>query len=213
MEKILEALHEGRPFSYLNVLVLAFALAIIGERAWYMSRRYGVVNVSDFMSQVRKYVLEGKIDTAIKLCDTAAQLPLLQVVKSGLTQMHRGEDAVLASLEESMSDVVPALEKRTPMLWTLANIATLLGLLGTISGLIASFGAVGAPGVDQSQKAAILARGISEAMYNTFLGLLIAVICMVAHLFLHGRAKHHKHDLERSVMKLENLVTIERGQS
>jgi biopolymer transport protein ExbB len=213
MEKILEALHEGRPFSYLNVCVLAFALAIIGERSWYMSRRYGVVNVADFMGQIRKFLLEGKVETAIKLCDRALHLPLLQVVKSGLAQLHRGDDAVLASLEESMSEVVPALEKRTPMLWTLANIATLLGLLGTISGLITAFGAVGAPGVDQSQKAAILARGISEAMYNTFLGLLIAVICMVAHLFLHGRAKHHKHELERSITKLENLITLERGQA
>src|SRR5687768_3916446 len=101
MEKILEALHEGAPFSYLNVLVLAFALAIIGERSWYMTTRYRV-NVADFMGQVRKFVLEGKIDTAIKLCDTATQLPLLQVVKSGLTQLHRGDDAALASLEETM---------------------------------------------------------------------------------------------------------------
>ncbi len=211
MEKIWEALHQGAPFSYLNVCVLAFALAIIGERAWYMTTRYRV-NVADFMGQIRKFVLEGKLDTAIKLCDTAPQLPLLQVVKSGLSQVHKGDDAVLASLEESMSEVVPALEKRTPMLWTLANIATLLGLLGTIRGLIVAFSAVGTPGVDQSQKTAILAAGISEAMWNTFLGLLIAVVCMVAHLYLHGRAKHHKHELERSVMKLENLITLERGQ-
>ncbi|MBC7173341.1 MAG: MotA/TolQ/ExbB proton channel family protein [Polyangiaceae bacterium] len=212
MEKILEALHEGAPFSYLNVCVLAFALAIIAERTWYMTTRYRV-NVADFMNQIRVFVLEGKVDTAIKLCDTESRLPLLQVVKSGLTQLDRGDDAALAAMDESLADVVPALEQRTPMLWTLANIATLLGLLGTISGLIAAFGAVGAPGVDQSQKSAILARGISEAMYNTFLGLLIAVICMVAHLYLHSRAKHHKHELERSVMKLENLFTLERGRS
>lgn len=210
MDQILHALHEGAPFSYINVMVLAFALAIIGERTWYMATRYRV-NVPGFLSQVRAYVLEGKVDKAIKLCDTAGQLPLLHVVKSGLVQIDKGEDAVLASLEETMSEVVPALEKRTPMLWTLANIATLLGLLGTIRGLIVAFGAVGTIS-DASQKTAILANGISEAMWNTFLGLLIAVICMIAHLFLHGRAKHHKHELEKSVMKLENLITIERHQ-
>jgi biopolymer transport protein ExbB/TolQ len=211
MEEIVTAIMDGAPFSLINLCVLALALAIIGERAWYMTTRYRV-NTTQFINQVRTYVLEGKTEKAIKLCDTAGHIPLLQVVKSGLTQLERGDDAVLASLEETMSEVVPALERRTPMLWTLANIATLLGLLGTIRGLIRAFGAVGTIS-DASQKTAILATGISEAMWNTFLGLLIAVICMVAHLYLHGRAKHHKHELERSVMKLENLVTIERAES
>jgi biopolymer transport protein ExbB/TolQ len=209
--KVLEALHDGAPFSYINVLVLAFALAIIGERSWYMATHYRV-NVADFLNQVRKFVLEGKVDKAIKLCDTGARYPLLAVVKSGLTQLDKGDDAAIAAMDESMSEVVPALERRTPMLWTLANIATLLGLLGTISGLIGAFAAVGQPGIDASQKSAMLAKGISEAMYNTFLGLLIAVICMVAHLYLHGRVKHHKHELERSVTRLENLITLERAQ-
>ncbi len=210
MEEIVHAILDGAPFSIVNLCVLALALAIIGERAWYMSTRYRV-NASQFINQVRAYVLEGKTDKAIKLCDTAGHIPLLQVVKSGLSQLDKGDDAVLASLEETMSEVVPALERRTPMLWTLANIATLLGLLGTIRGLIRAFGAVGTIS-DASQKTAILATGISEAMWNTFLGLLIAVICMIAHLYLHGRAKHHKHELERTVMKFENLVTIERAE-
>jgi biopolymer transport protein ExbB/TolQ len=211
MEEIVTAIMDGAPFSLINLCVLALALAIIGERAWYMTTRYRV-NTTQFINQVRAYVLEGKTDKAIKLCDTAGHIPVFQVVKSGLTQLERGDDAVLASLEETMSEVVPALERRTPMLWTLANIATLLGLLGTIRGLIRAFGAVGTIS-DASQKTAILATGISEAMWNTFLGLLIAVICMIAHLYLNGRAKHHKHELERSVMKLENLITIERAES
>jgi biopolymer transport protein ExbB/TolQ len=211
MEEIVHAIMDGAPFSIFNLCVLALALAIIGERTWYMATRYRV-NPGQFINQVRTYVLEGKTEKAIKLCDTAPHIPLLQVVKSGLSQLEKGDDMVLASLEETMSEVVPALERRTPMLWTLANIGTLLGLLGTIRGLIRAFGAVGTIS-DASQKTAILATGISEAMWNTFLGLLIAVICMIAHLYLHGRAKHHKHELERSVMKLENLITIERAES
>lgn len=209
MEKILEALHEGAPFSYLNLTVLAFALGIIAERTWYISTRYRV-NAAEFMNQIRRFVLDEKIETAIQLCDADARLPLLQVTKAGLAELDKGEDAVVASLEESMGDIVPALERRTPMLWTLANIATLLGLLGTIMGLITAFSAVGSAALDASKKTEILASGISEAMWNTFLGLFIAVICMVAHLFINNRTKHHKHQLERAVQKLENLLTLER---
>ena len=106
-------------------------------------------------------------------------------------------------------EVIPALEKRTGSLWTLANIATLIGLLGTISGLIRAFKAVGTID-DPSQKTALLSAGIAEAMWNTFLGLLIAVIFMVAHLVLHGLTKRHKHEMEKVTMQLENLLTLRR---
>jgi len=91
----------------------------------------------------------------------------------------------------------------------LANIATLIGLLGTISGLIRAFKAVGTI-ADPSQKTALLSAGIAEAMWNTFLGLLIAVIFMVAHLVLHGLTKRHKHEMEKVTMQLENLLTLRR---
>ena len=135
-------------------------------------------------------------------------LPLLQVVKAGLTQVNRGEEAIIAQIEERMGEVVPLLEKRIGVLWSLANIATLIGLLGTISGLIKSFAAVAF--AEPAQKSALLARGISEAMYNTALGLGIAVLCMFFHMILHGWAKRIKHDLERTQMKLENLLTLKR---
>jgi biopolymer transport protein ExbB/TolQ len=157
------------------------------------------------MAQIRKLVQAGNIDRAVKLCE-AAPLPLLQVVKAGLTQVNRGEDAVIASMEERMSELMPELEKRIGALWSLANIATLIGLLGTISGLIRAFAAVAF--ADPSEKSSLLAKGISEAMYNTALGLGIAVVCMLFHLVLHGQQKKIRSDMERSTMKLENLLTL-----
>lgn len=207
MQAIWEALLEGAPFSFFNIAVLAFALAIIAERFTYILTKYRV-NSSEFMAQIRKLVQAGNIDRAIKLCE-AAPLPLLQVVKAGLTQVNRGEEAVIASMEERMSEVVPDLEKRIGSLWSLANIATLIGLLGTIKGLIVAFRAVGFL-QDPSEKQAMLSRGIAEAMWNTAFGLGIAVICMIAHLVLHGMAKKQKLDLERSTMKLENLLALRR---
>src|SRR6187551_701135 len=134
MEKVWEALIDGAPFSFINIAVLALVLATIAERFVYILTKYRV-NSQEFMAQIRKLVQAGNIDRAIKLCE-AAPLPLLQVVKAGLTQVNRGEEAVIASMEERMSEVIPALEKRIGALWSLANIATLIGLLGTISGLI-----------------------------------------------------------------------------
>ena len=112
--------------------------------------------------------------------------------------------AIRTYMEERWAELHPELEKRIGALWTLANIATLVGLLGTISGLIRAFGALGSAA--PAQRAALLAAGISEAMWNTALGLGIAVICMTFHLFLHTQSKKIKHDMELATMKLENLL-------
>lgn len=204
MHAIWEALVQGAPFSFVNMFVLALVLAIIAERFVYILSKYRV-NTTEFMAQIRKLVQAGNIDRAIKLCE-AAPLPLLQVVKSGLTQANRGEEAVIAAMEERMSELMPELEKRVAALWTLANIATLIGLLGTITGLIKAFGAVAH--ADPSDRSRILSAGISEAMWNTALGLGIAVLCMIFHLIIHGMTKKIKQDMERATMKLENLLLL-----
>ena len=207
MQEVGHALMEGAPFSFINIAVLALVLAIVAERFVFILSKYRV-NATEFMAQVRKLVQAGNIDRAIKLCE-AAPLPLLQVIKAGLTQVNRGEDAVIANMEEKLAEVLPALEKRIASLWTFANLATLIGLLGTIPGLIRAFAAVGTID-DPSQKTAMLSAGISEAMWNTFLGLLIAVIAMFFHLILNGMAKRQKHEMEKATMKLENLLTLKR---
>jgi len=207
MEAVYTALIQGAPFSIFNVIVLAIVLAVIAERFVYILTKYRV-NSREFMAQIRKLVQAGNIDRAIKLCE-AAPLPLLQVVKAGLTQAQRGDEAVIASMEERWAELSPDLEKRIGALWTLANIATLIGLLGTITGLIHSFGAVAH--AEASQRAQLLSAGISEAMWNTALGLGIAVLCMIFHLYLHSAAKNIKHDMELSTMKLENLL-LNKGQ-
>jgi biopolymer transport protein ExbB/TolQ len=207
MEKVWEFMHDGAPFSFINVAILALVIAIIADRFVHILSKHQV-NGEEFMAQIRKLVQAGNIDRAIKLCE-AAPLPLLQVVKAGLTQVNRGEDAIIANMEERMSEVIPALEKRIGALWSLANIATLVGLLGTISGLIKSFAAVAF--AEPAQKSALLSRGISEAMYNTALGLGIAVFCMIAHIILHTRAKSIQHDLEATMERTFNMLTISKS--
>ena len=89
----------------------------------------------------------------------------------------------------------------------MANIATLIGLIGTVSGLIRTFASIAAQGLSQADKQRMLSNGIAEAMYNTAFGLGIAVVCMIAHVFLHTRGKAIHHDLESTMERLFNLLT------
>src|SRR5262249_53925224 len=138
-------------------------------------------------------------------------VPLLRVFRAGLMQVNRGDEAVVTAIEEQIMDIEPTINKRIGALWSLANIGTLFGLLGTILGLIRTFGAldkVQDPGLRQQR----LAHGISEAMYNTALGLGIALVCMIAHLVISGQAKRIIADLESTSAKLTNLLTTQRPQ-
>ncbi len=200
------AIKHNPTFLVLNLVVSAIVVTIIIERAAFQLGRYRV-NSKEFFAQIKKLVSAGNIDRAIKLCD-ASDYPILQLVKSGLTHANKSPDEIDASLSEKLGELKPAVEKRIGTLWSLANIATLVGLIGTVSGLIATFSAIAAPGLSQADKQRMLSNGIAEAMYNTAFGLGIAVICMIAHVILHTRSKNIQHDLEATTERVFNLLTI-----
>jgi biopolymer transport protein ExbB len=133
---------------------------------------------------------------------------LLACVKPDLTHANKGADEIDAALSEKLSELKPQVEKRVAALWSLANIATLVGLIGTVFGLITTFASISAPGLSQADKQKMLSNGIAEAMYNTAVGLGIAVVCMIAHVLLHTRSKNIQHDLESTTERVFNLLTI-----
>lgn len=201
------AFKENPTFLSINLVVSAIVIALIIERAAFQLTKYRV-NSKEFFAQIKKLVTAGNIDRAIKLCD-AGDYPTLQLVKAGLTHANKGPDEIDAAMSEKIGELKPAVEKRIGSLWSLANIATLVGLLGTVLGLIHTFGAVSAPGLSAADRQRILANGIAEAMYNTAMGLGIAVICMIAHLVLHQRSKNIQHDLDATQERVFNLLTIQ----
>lgn len=203
----LEAFKENPIFLGINFFVSAIVIALIVERALFQLGKYRV-NSKEFFAQIKKLVTAGNIDRAIKLCD-AGDYPTLQLVKAGLTHANKGPDEIDAAMSEKIGELKPAVEKRIGSLWSLANIATLVGLLGTVLGLIHTFGAVSAPGLSAADRQRVLANGIAEAMYNTAVGLGIAVTCMIAHLILHQRAKTIQHDLDATQERVFNLLTIQ----
>lgn len=200
------AIKHNPTFLIINLVVSAVVVTIIIERAAFQLGRYRV-NSREFFAQIKKLVAAGNIDRAIKLCD-ASDYPILQLVKSGLTHANKGADEIDAALSEKLSELKPQVEKRVAALWSLANISTLVGLIGTVSGLITTFSSIAVPGLSQADKQRMLSNGIAEAMYNTAFGLGIAVVCMIAHVLLHTRSKNIQHDLESTTERVFNLLTI-----
>ncbi len=202
MQHLAEFFEQGGFFMYVNLICSTVTIAIIVERTIFFLGK-GSVNAKAFLEQIRKLVAANNVDRAIKLC-SATEAPVARVAKAGLTRLPKGEAAVTTAIEETLVDVTPELKKRIGSLWSLANIATLIGLLGTITGLIGAFAAVAkAAAADRST---ILSAKISEAMNNTWLGLAIAVTCMIGHVFLNAASKKQQHELESFSMKLENLL-------
>lgn len=193
-------------FIICNTFVSVVVITIVIERFAFQMGKYRV-NSHEFLAQIRKLVVNGNIDRAIKLCD-ASDYPILELVKSGLTRANKGADEIDAALSEKLSDLKPKVEARIAALWSLANIATLIGLVGTVFGMIRAFQAIGGQNISQAQKQQLLMNGIAEAMFNTFFGLAIAVVCMIFHLILHSKSKNIVHDLETTQERLFNLLTI-----
>ena len=144
---------------YPIVLWSIITIGIIVERALYL---FGSsINKDVFLATMQKCILAGDVAKAVKMC-SAANAPLARIVQAGLVKVNRPDEEVQAAMDEAALREIPKIAKRTGYLALLANLAMLSGLLGTVAGLIKCFGAVGGESVDPSQKARILAEGISR---------------------------------------------------
>jgi len=189
---------------YINIVVAISTILLIIERTYRLYIQYNI-NGRGFLEQVEKLILANNLERAIKQCNSAPTAILPKIIKAGLLAAHKGRAAITQALEESMLTWMPLVHLRVQTLWSLANIATLVGLIGTIFGLIKAFQAIGV--ATPEMKTLILTQGIAEAMYNTAFGLTIAVTNIVGHMFLHGQAKHMSEDVELASVRMENLLS------
>lgn len=198
----------GGVFMYPILAVLALGTAIIIDRLIYLSKAQ--VSNQVLWSKVKAAVANGRLKEAIQHCQ-GSRASLCQVLKRGLDKIQGSwsQDEVRSSIEEVILEEVPALERRTQYLPMLANVATLLGLLGTIIGLIQAFSAVAA--VDPSQKAALLSQGISVAMNTTAFGLIVAIPLMLFYSFILSRTHKIIEGIDEITTKFLNLTaTLQR---
>lgn len=208
MGEIKRAFATGGIWMYLILGTSILAMGIAIERFVFIFFRYNI-NAHAFMSQIQKLVMANNIDRAIKLCNAAPNAALPRVIKAGLTRANKGEIEIQNAIEEASLEVVPLVMKRTATLAALANIATLLGLLGTIVGLIDAFKALETATPDKRQE--MLARGISLAMNTTAFGLIVAIPTLFGHLLLSNMSRKIIEEIDQYSVKLENLL-ISRGK-
>ncbi len=193
----------GGFFMYPILLVLAVATAIVIERIVVIAR--SGTNGERLWGQIAPCIQGRRVDEAVRQC-THARTPLHRVLASGIRGMKGSftREDVQGSVDEAMMQVIPRLEARLSYLPNLANVATLLGLLGTIVGLIQAFTAVSL--ADPSQKATLLAKGISVAMNTTAFGLIVAVPLMLVYGFLQSRTNRVIDTVEEYSLRLVNLA-------
>lgn len=176
---------------------------IIAERASKLFFQYSI-DSKLFLSQVEGLLQKGDLQGALNLCSANEQKLLARVVKSALLKSTRDEDEIKTSLGVAVMDASGLLTARIGYLAMIANVATLLGLLGTIAGLIQSFKAVAS--ADAATKQSLLAEGISVSMNATALGLVVAIPTMIAFSILNGRANKILDDLEKGAGRVLSML-------
>jgi len=195
---------KGGVFMAPIALILCLGLAIAIER-WIFLQATAVKN-SALWNRITPHLRTGDVDRMVKEAEASSSI-LGSVLKYGLARVKsaRSREDIEIAMEESMMEAMPKIEKRTHYLSTFANVATLLGLLGTVMGLIHAFGAIA--GVAASEKSTMLSSAISEAMNCTAFGLITAVPLMLLHSWLQTKATDLEDSLEMAAVKFLNVVT------
>ena len=210
-ETVIRFFQEGGPFMYPIALVLLIGLAITLERFFYLGsvRRK---NRRTFEQGILPLLRKKDYSRAMKAANSSNSA-IASIMGAGIGRLLNGSrrEEIEYAMEEGLMEVLPRLEKRTQYLATLANVATLLGLLGTIIGLIAAFTAVAS--ADPSQKASLLSESISVAMNTTAFGLMSAIPLLMFHAVLQTRTNEIVDSFEMAGVKLLNIVSDQSRQT
>lgn len=199
----------GWMFMWALLITGAFMVAVAVERGYYIWVKSNI-NAGKFMAEIRRLVTAGKYNDALALCDSVGDKALPHVIKSGLKLASTNKTAdfrtIQNSVDEGTLEVIPKLQERTGFLAMIGNVATLIGLMGTIYGLILAFAAVSEAGYDAAQKSAFLAAGISTAMNTTLMGLAIAIPAIMVYTFIHNKTTKIIDEIDEHTVKLINLI-------
>jgi biopolymer transport protein ExbB len=185
------------------IIASIIALAIIGERFWAL--RDEVVAPSNLLPEVQKWLGQGGVtkETLVKLENHSM---LGQVFASALANAKNSREITKEAIEETGRAVAHKLDRYLPTLGTIATVSPLLGLLGTVIGMVELFGSFTNSGHDVAQ----FARGISVALYNTAGGIIVAVPAMIAYRYFRGKVDGLLVEMEQQAIKLVEILHGER---
>ncbi|MCG5054625.1 MAG: MotA/TolQ/ExbB proton channel family protein [Myxococcales bacterium] len=201
LKLLADAFHEGGWGMWPILAMLTLTVSIVVERAVYL--RKAVIDKEKLVSLLRQQISQSNIQGAIKVCSGNAT-PMTRIVQAGLMRANRSDEEIASAMDEAGLRELPLIEKRTGYLAMLGNLATLAGLLGTISGLIKSF--AGVAGVDPSQKATLLSKGISEAMNCTAFGLFTGIVGLATYAWLNGKTQNILDDIAEVRKNVANML-------
>ena len=201
---MLDLFYDGGPFMYPLLLTLIFGMGVILERFWARSR--ASINTRKFLQGIKIALREEGITTAQEIC-ASTRGPVASIFHAGLMRVDRGLEHVEKAIENAGTIEMSFLEKGLVWLATVANIAPMLGFLGTVSGMIGAFASIAAAG---DVNATIVASGISEALITTATGLAIAIPVQAAHNYFVSRIDRLIIDMEESANDLiDYLIEME----
>jgi len=194
---------DGGPFMYPIAVVLGIGLAIALERFMYLMNQMRV-NRRDYEKILP--LLKQRRQRELAEVTRKSSSAMARIIADGMNRRSssRRRSDIEYAMEEGLLEILPNIERRTPYLATFANIATLLGLLGTIIGLIAAFTAVA--NADPAEKASLLSQSISIAMNTTAFGLMAAIPLLLVHSMLQSKTAAIVESLEIAVVKFLNLM-------
>ena len=193
----------GGPMMWVILFIGAGALSIVMERLFFFYRK-GSQLADELASKTAALLTDNEISEAMENLGTGGG-PTHRLMRRATEMAWEGEDAdgIQRAVEELAMREMPRFSRRLNYLAMLANVATLAGLLGTIFGLQQSFSALAV--AEASQKATVLAAGISQAMNTTAFGLMVAMPCLVVHARLASLASRRSDDCDAGVTKLLNF--------
>ena len=200
--------NSGGPFMWVILAAFGFGFAVVLERLLY----YFVFcsgNSAIIVNKIGNSLKKDQCDEAKKIVGKR-KTPLFNLLRTAIEHYTRGAPIkiIQEKVEEAAIKEVPKISNRLNYLSLIANIATLLGLLGTIIGLQVSFSSLAS--VDVTKKAAMLAAGISQAMNTTAFGLMVAVPCMFFYTALHNKENSLIQDVDESIVRVINYMKEKR---
>jgi biopolymer transport protein ExbB len=200
-----EIIQKGGPVMYPIILCSILAFAIIIERLYLLHKAR--IDTEAFMKNIEVTIKHNKIAEAIKICEETPG-PIAHIVKAGILKHDRPRQEIREAIEDAGHQEVPRLEKHINLLATIAHISPLLGLLGTVTGMVRAFQVIQEKSVSFNPVSpGDLAGGIWEALLTTVAGLIVAIPTVVVYNYLVSRVDEFVLDMEHSATELINILS------
>jgi biopolymer transport protein ExbB len=195
----------GGPVMWPILLCSIFALAIVLDKAWYLHKIK--IDTEDFLSAILEKMKRHQVKEALEICDNTKS-PISHILKAGILKYDRSRPQIKESIEDASLYEIPKLEKNLTALATIAHISPLLGLLGTVTGMVRCFQTIQAKATAFNPVSpGDLAGGIWEALLTTVAGLVVAIPAFVIYNYLVSRINNFILEMEKAATELVNFLT------